>query len=115
MNRILSMLGLEARLRRLKIAAGEGAMAAEDRAQLLRMAWDAERQRLRSVVVLTVAVMALTTVTVALLSVAIVVHFWDSPHRATAAWCIALVWVLLWAGAVAALLSNLRRASAAIA
>lgn len=114
MNRILSMLGLEARLRRLKIAAGEGAMAAEDRAQLLRMAWDAERQRLRSVVVLTVAVMALTTVTVALLSVAIVVHFWDSPHRATAAWCIALVWVLLWAGAVAALLSNLRRASAAI-
>ena len=90
MNRILSMLGLEARLRRLKIAAGEGAMAAEDRAQLLRMAWDAERQRLRSVVVLTVAVMALTTVTVALLSVAIVVHFWDSPHRATAAWCIAL-------------------------
>ncbi len=114
MNRILSMLGLEARLRRLKIAAGEGAMAAEDRAQLLRMAWDAERQRLRSVVVLTVAVMALTTVTVALLSVAIVVHFWDSPHRATAAWCIALVWVLLWAGAVAALLSNLRRASAAV-
>lgn len=114
MNKILSMLGLEARLRRLKIAAGEGAMAAEDRAQLLRMAWDAERQRLQSVVVLTVAVMALTTVTVALLSVAIVVHFWDSPHRATAAWCIALVWVLLWAGAVAALLSNLRRASAAI-
>lgn len=114
MNRILSMLGLEARLRRLKIAAGEGAMAAEDRAQLLRMAWDAERQRLQSVVVLTVAVMALTTVTVALLSVAIVVHFWDSPHRATAAWCIALVWVLLWAGAVAALLSNLRRASAAV-
>lgn len=114
MKKILSMLGLEARIRRLKIAAGEGAMAAEDRAQLLRMAWDAEKQRLQSVVVLTVAVLALTTVTVALLSVAIVVHFWDSPYRTTAAWCVALAWVLLWLGAVVALLSKLREASAAI-
>jgi uncharacterized membrane protein YqjE len=115
MKKILSLLGLEARIRRLKIAAGEGAMAAEDRAQLIRMAWDAEKQRLRSVIVLTVAVLALTTVTVALVSVAIVVHFWDSPYRATAAWCVALVWVLLWLGAVIALLSNLRQANAAIA
>jgi len=114
MKKILSLLGLEARIRRLKIAAGEGAMAAEDRAQLIRMAWDAEKQRLQSVIVLTVAVLALTTVTVALLSVAIVVHFWDSPYRATAAWCVALVWVLLWLGAVIALLSNLRQANAAI-
>jgi hypothetical protein len=114
MKKILSMLGLEARIRRLKIAAGEGAMAAEDRAQLLRMAWDAEKQRLQSVVALTVAVLALTTVTVALLSVAIVVHFWDSPYRTTAAWCVALVWALLWLGAVLSLLSNLRQASAAI-
>ncbi|HEY9224178.1 MAG TPA: phage holin family protein [Variovorax sp.] len=115
MKKILSLLGLEAYIRRLKIAAGEGAMAAEDRAQLIRMAWDEEKQRLQSVVILTVAVLALTTVTVALLSVAIVVHFWDSPYRATAAWCVALVWVLLWLGAVLALLSNLRRASSAIA
>lgn len=114
MKKILSMLGLEARIRRLKIAAGEGAMAAEDRAQLLRMAWDAEKQRLQAVVVLTVAVLALTTVTVALLSVAIVVHFWDSPHRTTAAWCVALGWVALWVAALIALLSNLRRASVAI-
>src|SRR5689334_2395523 len=114
MKKILSLLGLEARIRRLKIAVGEGAMAAEDRAQLIRMAWDAEKQRLQSVIVLTVAVLALTTVTVALLSVAIVVHFWDSPYRATAAWCVALVWVLLWLGAVIALLSNLRQANAAI-
>ncbi|MGJ7488165.1 phage holin family protein [Variovorax sp. LT2P21] len=114
MKKILSLLGLDARIRRLKIVAGEGAMAAEDRAQLIRMAWDAEKQRLQSVIVLTVAVLALTTVTVALLSVAIVVHFWDSPYRATAAWCVALVWVLLWLGAVIALLSNLRQANAAI-
>lgn len=114
MKKILSLLGLDARIRRLKIALGEGAMAAEDRAQLVRMAWDAEKQRLQAVIALTVAVLALTTVTVALLSVAIVVHFWDSPYRATAAWCVALVWVLLWLGAVIALLSNLRQASAAI-
>ena len=35
---------------------------------------------------LAIAVIGLTTVTVALLSVAIVVHFWDTPHRVTAAW-----------------------------
>lgn len=114
MKKILSVLGLEARIRRLKIAAGEGAMAAEDRAQLLRMAWDAEKQRLQAVIVLTVAVLALTTVTAALLSVAIVVHFWDSPYRTTAAWCVALAWIALWLAALIALLSNLRRANAAV-
>ncbi|MGJ7492389.1 phage holin family protein [Variovorax sp. ZT4R33] len=114
MKKLLAMLGLEARLRRLKIAAGEGAMAAEDRAQLLQMAWDAEKQRLKMVLVLTGAVLGLTTVAVALLSVAIVVHFWDSPYRSTAAWSVAAVWLLIWLAAVVGLLSNLRQASNAV-
>lgn len=114
MKKLLAMLGLDARLRRLKIAAGEGAMAAEDRAQLLQMAWDAEKQRLKRVLVLTGAVLGLTTVAVALLSVAIVVHFWDSPYRSTAAWSVAAVWLLIWLAAVVGLLSNLRQASNAM-
>jgi hypothetical protein len=40
--RLLSLLGLDRRLRRLRIAAGEGALAAEDRAKLLKLAWDEE-------------------------------------------------------------------------
>src|SRR5215213_5092042 len=108
---LLSLLGLDARLRRLRIAAGEGALAAEDRARLLKLAWDEERQRLRLVLALVVAVIGLSTVTVALLSVAVVVHFWDSPNRVAAAWTVALVWIALWLAAVVALVNTLKRAS----
>ena len=111
--RLLSLLGLDARLRRLRIALGEGALAAEDRVQLLKLAWEEERQRLRLLLALVVAVIGLTTVTVALLSVAVVVHFWDTPHRVAAAWSVAVVWIVLWVIAVVALMNTLRRASGA--
>jgi len=111
--RLLSLLGLDARLRRLRIALGEGALAAEDRVQLLKLAWEDERQRLRLMLGLVVAVIGLTTVTVALLSVAVVVHFWDTPHRVAAAWSVAVVWIVLWVVAVVALMNTLRRASGA--
>jgi hypothetical protein len=94
--RLLSLFGLNARMRRLRIAAAEGALAAEDRVQLLRMAWEDEKQRLKLMLVLVVAVLGLTTVTVALLSMAVVVHFWETPHRIAAAWSVAGVWVVLW-------------------
>lgn len=111
--RLLSLFGLDRRLRRLRIAAGEGALAAEDRAKLLKLAWDEERQRLRLVLALVVAVIGLTTVAVALLSVAVVVHFWDTPNRVPAAWAVAGVWIALWLLAAVALMSTLRRASTA--
>lgn len=111
MKRLLSFLGLDARIRRIKIAAGEGALAVEDRAQLLQMAWQDEKQRLKSTVLLVVAVLALTTVTVALVSVAVVVNFWDTSYRVTAAWSVAGVWVLLWLAAVLSLIGTLRGAS----
>jgi uncharacterized membrane protein YqjE len=109
--RLLSLLGLDARVRRWRIAAGEGALAAEDRVQLLRLAWEEERQRLRLLLGLAIAVIGLTTVTVALLSVAVVVHFWDTPSRVTAAWSVAIVWIVLWVLAVVALVTTLRQAS----
>lgn len=111
MNRLLSFLGLDARIRRLKIAAGEGALAVEDRAQLLQMAWQDEKQRLKSTLVLIVVVLGLTTVTVALLSMAVVVNFWDTSYRVTAAWSVAAVWVLLWLGAVLSLIGILKGAA----
>lgn len=115
MNKLLSLLGLDARIRRFKIAAGESAMAIEDRTQLLRMAWDDEKDRLQRMLLLIIAVLGLTTVAVALLSVAVVVHFWDTPHRATAAWSVAGVWIALWAVSLIGLLSTLRGASGAFA
>lgn len=92
-------------MRRLRILIGEGALAAEDRAELLRFAWEDEKKRLRSMLGLVIAVVGLTTIAIALLSVAIVVHFWDSPYRVTAAWLVAAVWLGLWLASVIALLS----------
>ncbi|WP_198084062.1 phage holin family protein [Variovorax sp. E3] len=109
--RLLSLFGLDARVRRLRIAAAEGALAAEDRVQLLRMAWEDEKQRLKLMLVFGLAVLGLTTVTVALVSVAVVVHFWDTPYRITAAWSVAGVWIVLWVVAAIGLLQNLRNAS----
>ncbi|WP_431132048.1 phage holin family protein [Variovorax paradoxus] len=109
--RLLSLFGLDARLRRLRIAAAEGALAAEDRVQLLRMAWEDEKQRLKLMLVLVVAVLGLTTVAVALLSMAVVVHFWETPHRIAAAWAVAGVWIVLWLGAAWGLYLSLRNAS----
>ena len=109
--RLLSLFGLDARVRRLRIAAAEGALAAEDRVQLLRMAWEDEKQRLKLMLVFGLAVLGLTTVTVALVSVAVVVHFWDTPYRITAAWSVAGVWIVLWLVAAIGLLQTLRNAS----
>jgi len=111
MNKLLSLLGLDVRIRRIRIAAGESAMAIEDRAQLVRMAWDEEKHRLKRMLVLAIAVLGLTTVAVALFSVAVVIHFWDTPHRATAAWSVAAGWVALWALCLVGLLATLRRTS----
>lgn len=111
--RLLTLFGWDARVRRLRIAAGEGALAAGDRARLLRLAWDEEKRRLGWLIALALLLVGLTTVAVALLSMAVVVHYWDTPYRSTAAWSVALVWVALWVTAALMLLRSLRQASQA--
>ena len=111
--RLASLFGIKSQLRRLRILVGEGALAAEDRAELLRFAWEDEKKRLRWMLGLVIAVAGLTTIAIALVSVAIVVHFWDTPQRAVAAWLVAAVWVALWLASVAALLSMTGKSSAA--
>ena len=107
-KRLLALTGLDNKLRNVRVAAGEGALAAEDRAQLLRLAWEEEKQRVHLITLLVVAVMGLTTVAVALLSVAVVVHFWDTPQRVAAAWTVAIVWAVVWLGFLVWLLKALR-------
>ena len=113
--KLLSLFGLDARIRRLRIAAGEGALAAEDRVQLVRMAWEEEKQRYKQMLVLVVAVLGLTTVAVALLSVAVVVHFWDTPNRIAAAWSVAALWIVLWLIAVVKLMKAMTGAKTVVA
>ncbi|HYP82553.1 phage holin family protein [Variovorax sp.] len=113
-SRLLAVTGLSRRIQKVKIAAGESALAAEDRAQLLRFAWEGERDRVRLLLLLVVAVMGLTTVAVALLSVAVVVHFWETPQRATAAWAVAAAWGVVWIVCVTWMWRVLHRKSPAI-
>lgn len=111
--KLLSLLGLDAWLRRLRYGVIEGASAMEDRVQLLRMAWQQDKQRLKLLCFLTFAVMALAILALAMLSAATVVHFWDSPQRVVAAWSVAGFWSLLWAAAMVWLWTLLQRGSTA--
>lgn len=108
MKQLLALLGIDRRIALAREVIAEGAMAAEDRVQLMRMAWDEEKLRLRRLLLLLLALVGLTFMMTALLSVAIIVQFWDSPYRATAAWLVALVWLVLWGGAIWALLATIK-------
>lgn len=96
----LSLLGLEAWAARWRAAVIEGAIAAEDRLELARLEWAQQRARFQLLLVLGVVAGALTVVVALLLSVAVLVHFWDTPYRAMTAWLIALAWFVVWAALV---------------
>lgn len=92
----LSLLGLEAWAARWRATVIEGAIAVEDRLELARLEWAQQRARLQWLLVLGIAAGALTVVVALLLSMAVLVHFWDTPYRATTGWLIALAWLLVW-------------------
>lgn len=110
---LLSFFGIDAQLQRLRTAAGEGALALEDRFQLARIEWDEEKTRLKLLVAFALALLGLTVVALTIASLAIVVQFWDSPDRAKAAWIVAGVWLALWAGLALGIVILLRRGTVA--
>lgn len=111
----ISLLGLEAFVLRWRAAAIEAAMAVEDRAELAHLEWQEQKRRLRQMLLLTIAVAALTVVALVLLSVALLVQFWDTPHRILVAWSVAVTWLVVWAGALFALVGVARQAGNAFA
>lgn len=104
----LSLLGLEAFVARWRANVIEGAIAAEDRLELARLEWLDQKQRLQQMVVLLIAVTGLTVVTLVLVSMAILVQFWDTPHRVMVAWVVAGVWLVAWCAAIIKLVSVAR-------
>lgn len=96
---------------RLRAQLNEGAIAAEDRMELARLEWGAQKQRLQIILVLGIALGGLTIVALVLLSLAVLIQFWDSPDRSVVAWVIAGVWLLAWAATLAVLLSALRKST----
>ena len=111
--RLLALLRLDVPLLRARIALDEGALAAEDRVQLVRMAWEEDKQRLKLMFALALSLLGLTILAVAMLSIAVIVHFWDTPGRVTAAWCVAAFWSVLCAAVVGWLLTLLGRDASA--
>lgn len=110
---LLSLFGIDAQLEKLRNAVGEGALAVEDRVQLARIEWQEEKSRLKLVFTFALALLGLTVVAMTILSLAVVVQFWDSPDRAKAAWMVAGAWLVLWLGAAVGLISLMRRGDAA--
>jgi uncharacterized membrane protein YqjE len=104
----LSLLGLEAFVARWRANVIEGAIAAEDRLELARLEWLDQKQRLQQLLVLLIAVTGLTVVTLVLVSIAILVQFWDTPHRVMVAWVVAGVWLVAWCAAIIKLVSVAR-------
>ena len=104
----LSLLGLEAFVARWRANVIEGAIAAEDRLELARLEWLDQKQRLQQMLVLLIAVTGLTVVTLVLVSMAILVQFWDTPHRVMVAWVVAGVWLVAWCAAIIRLVSVAR-------
>ncbi len=111
----IALLGLDAWLARWRVLLAEGVIAAEDRLALAQLEWLEHKRHLRRVLVLGLVVTAITVVTLLLLSLALLVQFWDSPHRALVAWLLAGAWTVVWVASVLALLSAVRRTGHAFA
>ncbi len=77
---------------------------------LARLEWNDQKQRLQQMLVLTIVVAGLTVVALIMLSLAVLVHFWDTPHRTLVAWLIAGVWTVGWAAMLMSLVSVVHKA-----
>ena len=111
----ISLLGLDSFVLRGRAAVIEGGMAVEDRAELARLEWQDQKRRLCQILLLTITVAALTVVALILLSAALLVQFWDTPHRILVTWLVAGGWLVAWAASLVALVSVLRQAGSAFA
>jgi len=110
-----SLLNLQGLAGRWRAAVSEGAIAVEDRLELARLEWAQHKRRLALLALLLVLFGALAVVCLLLLSVAVLVQFWDTPQRALVAWVLAGVWTAACAGVLAVLLSLARQARSAFA
>ncbi len=111
----ISLLGMEGWIARWRANVMEAAIAAEDRLDLVRLEWADEKRRLAMILVFTVALGGITVVALTMLSIAVVVQFWDTPHRLLAAWLLAAGWIVVWVAVLASLISVARKAGNAFA
>ena len=105
----ISLLGLDAWVARWRAAVIELAIAAEDRTDLARLEWVQHQRSMQTVVVLLSALAGLSVVVMLMLSVAVLVQFWDTEHRVMVAWLLFGGWLAILAIALWQLLAAVRR------
>lgn len=108
---LISLLGLDSLLERFRANLHESAMAAEDRVDLAHLEWQQHKSSLKTLTVLAIVLGALTVVVLIVLTLAVLVQFWDSQHRTLVAWLLAGGWVLIWALGLWRLLSAVQQLS----
>ena len=91
------------------------AIAVEDRIELARLEWADQKRRMAQLVVLLVLFGCVAVIALLLLSLAVLVQFWDSPQRVLVAWLLAGGWLLAWVAVAVALVSIGRQAGNAFA
>ena len=106
----LALLGLDVIVARWRVAAIEGAIAVEDRMELAKLEWQDQKRYIRRVLVLAMAVAGLTVVCMIMVSMAVLIQFWDTPYRSGAGWVVAGGWLAAWLGLLVALLRSVQRA-----
>ena len=112
---LLSLLGLEGLAARWRDNVIEGAIAVEDRMELVGLEWAAQKRRLICMAVLGIVAGCLTVIALIMLSLAILVQYWDTPDRATVGWILAAVWCVLWIAALGSMVLIAKRAGNAFA
>lgn len=87
------MLGLDDVRARVQATVMEGALALDDRVTLAQLEWRLQKHRLLRAAVLALLVGCLMVVALVLLSLALVLQFWDAPQRMVVVWALALGWL----------------------
>ena len=105
----ISLLGLDALVARWRATGAEGVLAAQDRLELAQLEWQQQKRHWRQLLALALTVAALTVLFLVVLSLALIVQFWDTPERTLVAWLLTGAWLLLWMLAVAALIFVAKR------
>lgn len=87
--------GIQTRLEELQRQSRRVLLLAEDHADLLSLEWAAERRRLLGLVSSQMIGAIAGILALAFLAIAVLVSFWDSPHRVAVAWVLPLTFAAL--------------------
>lgn len=110
---LFSLLGIdrwiESFSEQMRQAVSEGSSAIEARVLLAKQEWAEEKRRLQQLTMLLLICVVLLLGVLGGASIAVVVSFWDTPSRITAAWCVVLFWGVAWAITMVKLVQTLKR------